>query len=78
MLQQKGKDVAEIVKSVGPEHLQRLFDILLRQRTNENGNYLSEAWEALFERMKDETTREQWLDRIVEAAPVMLDDLNER
>lgn len=77
MLQQKGEDVAEIVKSVGPEHLQRLFDILLRQRINENGNYLSEAWEALFEQMKDETTRKQWLDRFVEAAPVMLDDLDE-
>lgn len=77
MLQQKGADVAEIVKSVEPEHLQRLFNILLRQRINENGNYLSEAWKALFERMKDDTIREQWLDRIVEAAPVMLEDLNE-
>jgi hypothetical protein len=77
MIEQKGEDIAEIVKSAGPEHLQRLFDILLRQRINENGNYLSEAWEALFEGTKDETTREQWLDRIVESAPVMLDDLSE-
>lgn len=77
MIEQKGEDIAEIVKSAGPEHLQRLFDILLRQRINENGNYLSEAWKALFEGMKDETTREQWFDRIVDAAPVMLDDLSE-
>jgi hypothetical protein len=77
MIEQKGEDIAEIVRSAGLEHLQRLLDILLRQRINENGNYLSEAWEALFEGMKDETIREQWLDRIVEAAPVMLDDLKE-
>ena len=75
--QQNGKNVVPIVESVGPEHLQRLFDILLQQRIDENGNYLSEAWETLFSRAKDAETQQQWLDRIVEVAPVMLDDLNE-
>jgi hypothetical protein len=75
--QQNGKNVAAVIESAGSEHLQRLFDILLQQRIDETGNYLSEAWEALFSRAKDAETRTQWLDRIAEVAPVMLDSLSE-
>jgi|GEM_PF-776983 len=74
---QNGKDVAAIVEGIAPEHIQRLFDILLRQRINETGNYLSEAWEVLFRRTKDTKTKEKWIDRIVEVAPIMLDDLED-
>ncbi|MET4236581.1 DNA polymerase III delta prime subunit [Bradyrhizobium sp. LA6.10] len=77
IFEQKGEPVAKIVETVGPEHIEKLFEILLRQRTKENGNYLSEAWSALFKRAKDTETKTAWLERIVLIAPVMLDDLDE-
>ncbi|MDF0492748.1 hypothetical protein [Bradyrhizobium yuanmingense] len=76
ILTRSGKDVAEIVTHVGSEHLEKIFDILLQQRIDETGNYLSEAWEALFGRA-DEETKERWLDRIVGVANFALDDLDE-
>ncbi|QQN62153.1 hypothetical protein JIR23_21395 [Bradyrhizobium diazoefficiens] len=61
---------------VGSEHLDRLFEILLRQRLEWNGNYLREAWAALFERA-DPAIISAWLDRIDQLAAYMLDDLEE-
>lgn len=76
ILQQDAEAVASIAREVGSEHLGRLFEILLRQRLESNGDYLREAWAALFERA-DAATRNAWLDRIDQLAAYILDGLEE-
>ncbi|MGY3286953.1 hypothetical protein ACVWWP_000020 [Bradyrhizobium sp. LM3.6] len=74
--QQDDKRIVSIVESVEPEHLEKLFEMLLHHRLETNGNYLRKAWGALFGRVKGATS-DAWLDRINQLAPVMLDDLEE-
>jgi hypothetical protein len=76
IFRQDGEAVASIVRDVGSEYLERLFEILLRQRLEWNGNYLREAWAALFERA-DAATKNAWLDRIDQLTAFILDGLDE-
>ncbi|MGY4437519.1 nSTAND3 domain-containing NTPase [Bradyrhizobium sp. LM2.3] len=44
--QQDDKRIVSIVESVEPEHLEKLFEMLLHHRLETNGNYLRKAWGA--------------------------------
>src|SRR5271155_3708373 len=70
-----GRRVARFVTELGPAHAERIFGILLRIKVGCTGNYMPEAWAALLGLASDEETHAHWLDRMVEAAPTILDDL---
>ena len=74
---QDGARVAAIVRAAEPQYLDRLFELLLSQRIEWTGNYLSEAWALLFRRAPDRMTRSRWLARIAELAPSILDHLRD-
>jgi hypothetical protein len=71
-----GATLAEAIGSVRVDLLDQYFELLLKRRTYEAGNYLSEAWQALFSRA-NEDTKERWLNRIVGVASLALDHLRD-
>ena len=72
-----GERVAKVVKSLGPEHADRMLDILIRIKVGCTGNYMPEAWASVLEMAKDDAERGMWLSRMAVNACAMLEDLSD-
>jgi hypothetical protein len=72
-----GPRVASVVASLGPEHADRVLDILIRLKVGCAGNYMPEAWATLLELAADDQVRSIWIDRMAAFAPAILDDLSD-
>lgn len=72
-----GKRVARIVADLGAKNVERALSILLRIKVGCTGNFMPEAWATLLRLAADSDEHGQWLDRMVEASPAILDDISD-
>lgn len=71
-----GKRVSRIVDDLGAKNAERALSILLRIKVGCTGNFMPEAWATLLRLAADSDEHGQWLDRMVEASPAILDDIS--
>ena len=72
-----GPELAELIRKNGTTNATPLFELMLKQKLRTNGDFMPEAWEALFEIAPDEPTRAVWIGRMAETAPTTLDGFHE-
>lgn len=68
--------VTKIVQSAKDSQIEKVFQLLLRQRTEWTGNFLPETWATLLAR-PDESTRSKWFQQMASVASACIDDLTE-
>ncbi|UEM05660.1 ATP-binding protein [Skermanella rosea] len=57
--------------------LQKLFEIMLAHEIDYSGGWMPNAWDALLTRANKPDVRKQWLDKMAEAAPAIIDGIDE-
>lgn len=72
-----GARVSRIVADLGAASAERMLGILLRLKVGCTGNFMPEAWATLLRLAADPNEHGRWLDRMVEAAPAILDDISD-
>jgi hypothetical protein len=72
-----GPELADLVQHNGTIIADLLFDLMLKQKLRTNGDFMPEAWEALFRIAPDDAIRKHWIARMAETAPTTLDGLHE-
>lgn len=72
-----GARVSRIVADLGSASADRVLSILLRLKVNCTGNFMPEAWATLLRLAADPDEHGRWLDRMVEAAPAILDNISD-
>jgi hypothetical protein len=68
---------ATIVRELGVHSAKRIFALMMRHKMETNGGFMQEVWIELFKIAPDEESREEWIARMAEAAPTVLDNLSE-
>jgi hypothetical protein len=72
-----GVRVSRIVADLGAASADRVLGILLRLKVGCTGNFMPEAWATLLRLAADPDEHGRWLDRMVEAAPAILDNISD-
>lgn len=69
--------VTRIIRTVEPANIYAVFEQLLKIKLNCNGNFMPQAWTALFERATDNDCGIAMFKKIVEFSPAILERANE-
>lgn len=72
-----GPYVATFVNEVGALYAEQVFEILLKIKVETTGNFMPEAWNALFDLITDKTIRSKWIKAMASQAFSVLDNLAE-
>jgi transcriptional regulator of heat shock response len=72
-----GARVAVFVTAIGSEHCEQVFQMLMEDKLRTNGNFMPQAWEALFGVAPDDATRAKWLEQMVSHASKVLDRMSD-
>lgn len=72
-----GVRVAVFVTAMGSEHREQVFHMLMEDKLRTNGNFMPQAWEALFGLAPDDDTRAKWLEEMASHASKVLDRMSD-
>lgn len=71
------KRVAKVINAVGPEHAERMLDLLIRIKVRCTGDFMPDAWAALLGLAPDIETRSRWIGKMSEYTPAILDHISD-
>lgn len=71
------KRIAKVINAVGPEHAERMLELLIRIKVGCTGDFMPDAWSALLGLAPDPETRSRWINKMSEYVPAILDGLSD-
>ncbi|WP_211474619.1 hypothetical protein [Collimonas humicola] len=77
LISSRSSRLSALIASLSKEHADLIFEILLKHVTHSGGDFLPEAWGALFELDLDDEIREEYFQRMADAAPMAAENFKE-
>ncbi|MCJ8268491.1 MAG: hypothetical protein MJK04_03725, partial [Psychrosphaera sp.] len=67
----------KIIRTVAPQHIYQVFEVLLKVQVNCGDDFMPETWTALFELAPDDECKKAMIKRMAEFSPAILDDIRD-
>lgn len=77
LISRDSSSLSALIASLGKEHAELIFEMLLEHVTHSGGDFLPEAWGALLGLDLDDETRDEYFQRMANVAPMAIENFNE-